>query len=171
MPDSWFTYSVKRPYPYRWFTPAVIIAGIILTVIFSLINFALNGFDLVSYSVSQPPDTHENWYQQLTSLQSNALQANCSPVQFPVNSQFFTNQSGLMYTLDAVWPDIEDGHEPKLEGDQSPVLSYFNEPFRDCNIFLINMDIQELDRDSEQINQAPWYVLQSIGGIDAIDLL
>lgn len=86
-------------------------------------------------------------------LQSASLQPNCSAVDFPINSQFFTNQSGLTYTLDAVWRDANDDSG---DSSHSPSLSYNNEPFHNCSVFLVNMDMEELDRDASQVVTAPW---------------
>lgn len=113
----------------------------------------MNGYEPVSYSFKQPPKLNLPWYYGLATLQSDSLKPNCTAVDFPVNSQFFTNQSGLTYTLDAVWTDTEAGSGG---GGQSPSLSYSNEPFRNCSIFLINMDMEELDRDANQVLTAPW---------------
>lgn len=43
---SFFTYSLTRPYPYRWVTLIAIIGGIISLVLVSLLNVATNGFEL-----------------------------------------------------------------------------------------------------------------------------
>ena len=42
-----FTYSLSRPYPYKWFTWVVIIGGICAIAFFSIVNLAANGYDLI----------------------------------------------------------------------------------------------------------------------------
>ena len=46
MAESWITYSISRPYPYRWITPLVVVGGIVLLVLFSFLNFVSSGFYL-----------------------------------------------------------------------------------------------------------------------------
>ena len=150
-PESLFKYNVSRPYPFRWFTPVAILGGLVLTVLFSVLNFALNGFELVPYVYDQPPDQPAAWYQRFSVLQGNSLQANCSVANFPLNSQFFTNQSGLTYTLSAIWTRGENGTV-----EYAPTLSYDNEVLQNCSVFLVQVEIEELDRTANQVNTAAW---------------
>lgn len=51
---SFLEYNITRPYPLKWFTPAAIIGGLIATVLFTLLNFASNGYLLVVESSLNP---------------------------------------------------------------------------------------------------------------------
>jgi hypothetical protein len=46
MAPSLFTYSVSRPYPYRWFTPVSLGGGLLFLALFSWLNFVATGFEL-----------------------------------------------------------------------------------------------------------------------------
>lgn len=59
-----FEYSLTRPYPFRWFTPVVIIGGIILLVVFSFINLGANAFDTISVYTNDPNGTKANELNQ-----------------------------------------------------------------------------------------------------------
>lgn len=150
---TFFRYNVTRPYPFPWFAPVAMVGGLVFTVLFSVLNYALNGFDMVSVEYPEPqtgnPDA--TWYERFAALQTNSMQANCSPVQFPVNSQFFTNQSGLTYTLSAIW-NSETGNSK----DYQPLLSYYDEPLEDCFVSLLQVDIEEMDRTGAQVAGAGW---------------
>lgn len=57
MHRSWFSYSISKPYPFRWFTPVVLVGGIILAVLLSLINLSANGYYLKPLYTSDPNGT------------------------------------------------------------------------------------------------------------------
>jgi hypothetical protein len=57
MHASWFSYPITRPYPLRWFTPIALIGGIILAVLFSLVNLASNGYYLRTTYTTDPNTT------------------------------------------------------------------------------------------------------------------
>lgn len=49
MASSMFDYSISRPYPFRWFTPVVIVGGAIALVLFSFLNLVSTGYYLRYY--------------------------------------------------------------------------------------------------------------------------
>lgn len=57
MYTSWFSYTITKPYPYRWFTPVAIVGGIILAVLFSLVNLAANGYYMRTVYTNDPNTT------------------------------------------------------------------------------------------------------------------
>lgn len=57
MYSSWFSYNIARPYPFRWFTPLVVLGGIVLTVLFSLVNLGANGYYLRTVYTNDPNTT------------------------------------------------------------------------------------------------------------------
>jgi len=54
---SWFSYPITKPYPYRWFTPVTVVGGIILSVLFSLVNLAANGYYMRTIYTNDPNTT------------------------------------------------------------------------------------------------------------------
>lgn len=59
MHSSIFPYPITRPYPFQWFTPVVIIGGVILTVIFTLLNFSSSVYYTKAFYTTNPNATIE----------------------------------------------------------------------------------------------------------------
>lgn len=57
MYSSAFSYNLTRPYPFRWFTPVVIVGFVVFTVVFSFLNFVSTGYTLVVEQSSNPNAT------------------------------------------------------------------------------------------------------------------
>ena len=151
--ESFFTYAVSRPYPYKWFTPVVIVGFVAAAALFSLLNVASNGYDLRVEISSDPNDTitsnavFKNWPSYFTSR----IQPSCQPVDFHVNTQLFTNQTGLTYTLTDVWrPSQNDTREIFSS------VPYMNNKLEDCTIGSIEVDLEALDRAANQVAFAEW---------------
>lgn len=49
-----FSYSITRPYPFSWFTPVVVIGGLILTVVFTLLNLGSSVYSTKAIYTSDP---------------------------------------------------------------------------------------------------------------------
>jgi hypothetical protein len=132
---SFFTYSVQRPYPLRWFTPVAIVGGLLFTVLISFANFVASGYDLTSVYASDPNTVNQDlWFKHWPAWLTNNINATCEPANLPVNSQFFTNKTGLSHTLTSI-TTTENGVSSK-----SPSLPYLNNILDDCRIFNITMD-------------------------------
>lgn len=48
MVASNFEYTITRPYPFRWFTPVVLLGGVILFALFTLLNLVTTGYSMES---------------------------------------------------------------------------------------------------------------------------
>ncbi|RFU29263.1 hypothetical protein B7463_g7063, partial [Scytalidium lignicola] len=90
MAQSFFTYNITRPYPYKWFTWVTIIGAIGLAILFSLINYAAYGYELsVHYTVNPnqtfaiTPKFLNTWPLQY----ENKVSASCQPVTIPIGAQ------------------------------------------------------------------------------------
>jgi hypothetical protein len=46
MPSSVLTYNITRPYPYRWYTPALVIGFVLAAAFFSFVNYVSSGYTL-----------------------------------------------------------------------------------------------------------------------------
>ncbi len=57
MHASYFSYHISRPYPFRWFTPVALSCGVVLAVLFSMVNLAGNGYHLRSIYTNDPNTT------------------------------------------------------------------------------------------------------------------
>ncbi|KAK4949764.1 hypothetical protein LTR10_011606 [Elasticomyces elasticus] len=138
---SHFSYNLTRPYPFRWFTPVVIVGGVVLTALFSVLNFAANGYVLGSTFVADPNSTliKKAWFEKSPFSYSSKLSPSCQPANIAPSTQL-TAKSGSQYTLGNVWTEDEKGAVTPL-----PSLTYLNNSFTDCNfqgiqIFLLNYD-------------------------------
>lgn len=143
MHSSLFTYNIKRPYSFAWVTPVVFIGGTIAIVLFSLINFVSNSYYLsVEYSTN-PNSTISSkiWSNHWPSFLTSKVQPTCQPVDIQVNSKFFTNQTGLTYTLTGVWQPSNGSIQ-----NVSPSLTYYDYLIQDCVINSVEVDLEAKDR-------------------------
>ncbi|KAI1209371.1 uncharacterized protein F4807DRAFT_91589 [Annulohypoxylon truncatum] len=155
--ESFFSYSVSRPFPFRWFTPGAIIGGIVSLALFTFLNFASSGYNLVVQISSNPNATlsEGNWLQRWPSFLTAKVQPTCEPANLPVNSQIFTNQTALTYMLTNVWQH----HEATGEQVASPSLSYYNNVLENCSVASIEMNLESMDRSANQFAYSEWGAL------------
>ena len=153
MYSSMFTYNITRPYPFKWFTPLVFIGGSIAIVLFSILNLVSNGYYLqVNISTNPNATVSQNvWFANWPSYLTAKVQSSCQTVDISTNSQFFTNQSGLTYTLTGIWQDAGSGAK-----NISPSLTYQNNIFQDCVITAVEIDLESFDRLASQIAYTQW---------------
>lgn len=151
--ESFFSYNVTRPYPFRWFTPVTILGAVTFTALFSLLNFVANGYDQV-VQISNDPNstmTSAGWINRWPSYFTEKVRPTCQPASIPVGSQLFTNQTALTYTLTAVWQQSEG-----TAGTVSPSMSYFNNVLENCTVAAIEMNLEALDRSASQFGFSEW---------------
>ena len=141
--DSLFSYKLTRPYPYRWFTWVVAIGGIAATVFFSLLNLAANGYTLSPVYTTDPNTTlaDSQWFQKPPWTFLYKLSATCQPQNLALNTQLFTTQLGLTYTLANVWTNGANG-SPEM----SPSLTYLNNTLEDCSIRNIMLNAENYSK-------------------------
>ncbi|KAI0889342.1 uncharacterized protein GGS22DRAFT_177860 [Annulohypoxylon maeteangense] len=155
--ESFFTYGVSRPFPFRWFTPGAIIGGIVSLALFTFLNFASSGYNLVVQISSDPNATvsEGNWLQHWPSFLTAKVQPTCQPANLPVDSQLFTNQTALTYTLTNVWKYHED------TGDHIayPSLNYYNNVLENCSVTSIEINLEAMDRTANQFAYSEWGAL------------
>lgn len=65
MYESFFTYNLTRPYPYKWFSWVVGLGGLGFLVFFSIVNLAANGYALNYVYTTDPNGTlsETRWFQ------------------------------------------------------------------------------------------------------------
>ena len=134
MHSSYFNYSLTRPYPFRWFTPVASTGAILLIVLLSIMNFVQNSYVLVVQFVDNPNSTIANgsWFSNWPSYLTSSVRPTCEPNNLLVNTQFFTNQSGLTWTLQSIAQNNSDS-------SISPSLPYMNNVLEQCEINEIQM--------------------------------
>ena len=97
MHSSFFEYNISRPYPFKWFTPAVVIGGAVAVVLLSILNLGSSGYtQTVQYS-HDPNATvsDEASSKYWRSFPTTKPQATCQSVNIPINTRLLTNNTAL----------------------------------------------------------------------------
>jgi hypothetical protein len=148
-----FRYPITRAYPYRWFPWAVYAGGICVIVLFSILNFAANGYILTVRYTNDYNGTIalKSWAQKLSF--NGKVVATCQPQTLPVHSKFYTDKLSLVYELSSIW----------VEGDEKgitqtlPSLQYANNPLQNCSVAAIHITLDsDNDRTAAQKGWTPW---------------
>ncbi|KAF3765733.1 hypothetical protein M406DRAFT_68152 [Cryphonectria parasitica EP155] len=151
MSESFFSYTVSRKYPYRWFTPVAIALLVIVTAVISFVNVITTGYELVAISSNTPNDTVRNPHlygdRKWPSWMTSKAQATCADATIPLNSDAFTNNSAFPYTLQKVSRANRAGTTVTLGS-----LVYHEQPLMDCDVNSIN--IQVLGRYTQNARQS-----------------
>ncbi|KAI1395016.1 hypothetical protein F4819DRAFT_479848 [Hypoxylon fuscum] len=148
---SYFSYNITRAYPFKWFTPAVIIGAIIAIALVSFLNVAATGYELVPTSSADPNATELNsiWFSKWPSYLVGA-RASCDATSIQVMSTVYTDKSAFPYTLSKVWQVGEDDNKT-YQGS----LIYKNNVIRSCNISEIKIQFEGPDRAAGQLAVSP----------------
>ncbi|KAI1759211.1 hypothetical protein GGR53DRAFT_166679 [Hypoxylon sp. FL1150] len=144
---SFFSYNITRAYPFKWFTPLVIIGGIILTALVSFLNVAATGYELVSTSSSDPNATEANsiWFSKWPEYLVGARAA-CEAASLQVQSTIYTNRRAFPYELSSVW-HVEEDSTKAYQGS----LIYKSNMIQNCNITEIKIQFEGPDRSPGQL--------------------
>ncbi|KAI0838456.1 hypothetical protein F5Y06DRAFT_303776 [Hypoxylon sp. FL0890] len=144
---SIFSYNITRAYPLKWFTPVVVVGGIIATALVSFLNVAATGYELVSTSSSDPNGTEANsiWFSRWPSYLVGA-RASCDATNIQLQSTIYTDKGAFPYTLSNVWQLGDDG-STMHQGS----LIYKSNPVQNCNVTLINIQFEGPDRSARQL--------------------
>ena len=126
-----FSYSVTREYPYRWFTPTAIVGSIVLTILFSAINFFSNAYNMVTITTDDPHAVEANrWSGRVPGIFTSKIQPKCQDAIISVGSTVTTNQTALSYQV------IADSAE------RQAALAYHNQPFGNTSCSLVQVSVQ-----------------------------
>lgn len=139
-----FSYPITKPYPFKWFTPLVIVLGLVLAVLFSFITYPANAYDMIIETTTDPGDFVER--NQKSSpfgwLYGDNLKPKCEPYDLSVGSRFFTTNKGFLYTVDKVYRlNSETDHTDVM--DQS--VPYLNNTLKNCRPNRIIIDLTKDD--------------------------
>ncbi|KAK1851836.1 hypothetical protein CCHR01_05531 [Colletotrichum chrysophilum] len=149
MHSSWFEYPVTRPYPFRWFTPAAIGGGLILAVVFSLVNFSSNGFYLKTIYTESLNDTeasfHSRWFQKRRFNWQNDMNAEYQPHLLTVGSSFFTSNLEFDYKVKSIKPRQTDTERVMDHLANLPAIGYRNTTLEDCHLDTLKINLIKSD--------------------------
>jgi hypothetical protein len=153
MPSSLITfrYPITRIYPYKWFPWAVYAGGLCLVVLFSVFNFAASGYILtVQYTNDYNGTIAKQTWAQKFAL-GGKIVSSCQSQNLPVHSQLYTDKLSLVYGLQNIWVEGEQGRLQTL-----PSLQYANNPLRNCSVPLVYLNFESTDRTAAQIGWGEW---------------
>jgi len=86
-----FNYSISRPITPIWFTPTVIVLGLIFVIVSTLINVASVGYNPISYTSTDFNGTHALWYDKfIPGRGSSYNHRNCEPFPLTLNDRNFS---------------------------------------------------------------------------------
>ncbi|KAK2748801.1 hypothetical protein CKAH01_18057 [Colletotrichum kahawae] len=149
MHSSWFEYPITRPYPFRWFTPTAIVGGLILAVVFTLVNFRSNGFYLKTIYTKSLNDTeasfHSRWFQKRPFNWQNDMNAECQPHLLTVGSSFFTSNLGFNYKVKSIKPRQTDTERLVSRLTNLPAIGYRNTTLEDCHLDTLEINLIKSD--------------------------
>ncbi|KAA6408586.1 MAG: hypothetical protein FRX48_07668 [Lasallia pustulata] len=130
-----------------------LVGGIIALVLFSLLNYVSSGFQQTVQYVTDPNKTisDNQWLNKWPSYFTSQIRPTCQPLDFDVNTDIFTNQTGLIYTLTNVWQRPDNG-----TGALSSSLTYLNNRIQNCVINTIQVDLESEDRSGAQYAFSMW---------------
>ncbi|CAG9989517.1 unnamed protein product [Clonostachys byssicola] len=151
MYKSLYSYSLTRHYPYRWFTPVLVVGGVIAIAGFSILNVAAQGYELTPRSSVNPNETssQRDWLSNWPTFLVGA-HPSCEDTVIPLQAQIYTNKSAIPYTIESVWK-IADGEQIENLGS----LVYHNQPLQQCNISSIVSDFDIQARSASQMAMLP----------------
>ncbi|KAF2027288.1 hypothetical protein EK21DRAFT_50362, partial [Setomelanomma holmii] len=152
MYESIFSYGLSRPYPFQWFTPAVFVGGIIATALFSFLNIAATGYEMVTVETPNPNVTvaEKNFFTNWPSFMAANTKPSCESKILGVSNGYYTNNTAFSYRLESIWQNAED--VPRYFGD----IPYYNNALHDCKLPTIEIFFQGLDRSALQIARQQW---------------
>jgi hypothetical protein len=155
MHESFFSYGLSRPYPFKWFTPAAIILILVFTALFSFLNVAATGYELKTIETPDPNTTvaARTFFSNWPSFMTGNSRPSCESKILGVSNVYYTSNSALSYKLESISQAAPDG-TPRYFGD----LPYHNNTLRDCYVSNMEIFFQGLDRSALQISRQQWYV-------------
>lgn len=92
-------------------------------------NFVNNSYVLENQDTKDPNTTIAEgvWFKNWPSYLTRNVQPLCQPQSLPMNTQFFTNQTGLLYTITEILAGSGESTQPSL--------NYFHNVLQDCEIY------------------------------------
>ena len=135
--NSIFSYSLSRPYPFRWFTWTVAIGGVIFAVLFSFVALAADGYNVDFEYTTDLNSTLEAkyWYEKAPFSWISKNRVSCQPALLTTGNTYFTTNLGLVYSLNRVWRQDPIGSKDRM----IPAAAYMNTIVEDREILQIEI--------------------------------
>lgn len=135
-------------------TWVVVIGGLVAATVFSVLNYVTNAFAVVSLYTTDPNGTlaETHWYDNGPFALASKFKTTCQPRDIPVNTQLFTTNMGLTYTLTNVTRT-----SPLGKVDIFPSLTYLNNTIQNCSVEKVLLD----GVNSNRLGNAPYYAWET----------
>jgi hypothetical protein len=156
MPSSILTYNITRPYPYRWYTPALAIGFTLAAAFFSFVNYVSSGYTLQAAYLSDSNATtwsaSNSWLNHWPSAFVESIKPTCQSSLIPVGTTTVTNNSALSWTVANVTSHSKDGIRTL------PSLIYKSHILEDCQCRSITVYLDSYlgTRDAPQVHWSYW---------------
>lgn len=153
MYESIFSYSLSRPYPFRWFTPTIIVGGIVATAVLSFLNIAATGYEMNAVESSNPNATtaSKTFFHNWPSFMTGNNRPSCDAKILGVSDEYYSSNTAFSYKVQSVWQNSSNGIMQYF-GD----VPYYNNPLRNCSVPIIEIFFQGMDRTALQISRQQW---------------
>lgn len=143
--QSWFHYSLERPYPFRWFTPVFVSLAAAFAVLFTFINLAADGYTQKVVYTTSPNSTmgEHHWYMKAPWSWISTAQFSCQSPGITIGSPYYTsNQNTASYTVEnmnTTLPPATDGAAEAevyagLNAQSLGITTYMNNTLRSCEM-------------------------------------
>lgn len=93
----------------------------------------------------------ETWLRSWPAFIFN-MRPTCQTNTLPVGSQFFTNHTGLLYTLNSIWQQNQGSSSFSL----LPGLIYYNNVLENYSVSVVEIEIESYDRTAKQVTYSMW---------------
>jgi hypothetical protein len=156
MPSSVLTYNITRPYPYRWYTPVLVVGFVIAAAFFSFVNYVSSGYTLqaayLSDSNATTWSTSNSWLNHWPSAFVGSIKPTCQPSLIPVGTTTVTNNSALSWTISNVTSHSQAGIRTL------PSLIYKSHILEDCQCRSITVYLDSYlgVRNAPQVDWSYW---------------
>jgi hypothetical protein len=143
-----FDYAITRPYPFRFYTIFVLVFFLAATILLSVFNTIVAGYNLrVSYSTT--PNTtiaQKMWYDKPVFSGITKLSPSCEAKEIGVQQRFNTDKNGFVYSMSNIRNMHETGALP------SPSMFYLSNTLENCTINYIKVEMaKHLGRTAQQV--------------------
>jgi len=148
--ESIFSYNLTRPYPFRWFTPVVFVGTLAATALFSFVNIATTGYEMVTVETADPNTTiaHGTYFSEWPSYLTAKTRPSCESKTLAINNAYYTNNTAFAYRLES----IGQSQGRTQLGD----MLYMNNRLQNCTIPSIKTIYEATQRSALQIARQQW---------------
>lgn len=155
------TYSVTRDYPYRWYTPAIVLVIVIATVLFSFLNFVSSGYTLQAQYLSSPDAawTSSTWLSNWPPSLVGDNKVSCQSTPLAVGASVKTTHGVFEWQNSRVVLHLDNGTRG------AAALIYKAGQLQDCGLHSIDLKMTTDDWGQRAVDGTVGTSVQLIGRV------